>query len=100
MVMAFGTSSNRWTKIALKSSTNEGRSRVLALLQDQIMGRLAVVEARDPSHKPLKDNGVFGSAGHRSVRPSWIPAHFFRNQRKFLQYAATAHPNRRCRDES
>src|SRR6266702_8321442 len=99
MVMAFGTSSNRWTKIALKSSTNEGRSRVLALLQDQIMGRLAVVEARAPSHKPLKDNGVFGSA-IGCVRPSWIPAHFFRNQRKFLQYAAAAHPSRRCRDES
>src|SRR6266581_8837319 len=77
MVMTFGTSSNRWTKIALKSSTNEGRSRVLALLQDQITGRLAVAEARAPSHKPLKDNRVFGNAGHRERSTAVDTGSFF-----------------------
>src|SRR6266576_1533934 len=100
MVMAFGTSSNRWTKIALKSSTNEGRSRVLALLQDQITGRPPVVETRAPSHKLLKDNRVFGSAGHRERSTAVDTGAFFPESAKFLQYAATAHPNRRCRDES
>ncbi|HYS85298.1 MAG TPA: hypothetical protein VEN78_09895 [Bradyrhizobium sp.] len=75
--MTFGTSSNRWTKIALKSSTNEGRSRVLALLQDQITGRLAVAEARAPSHKRLKDNRVFGNAGHRERSTAVDPGSFF-----------------------
>jgi len=58
--MAFGTFVESWTKIALKSSTNEGRGPRPRLAADQITGRLAVVEARASSHKPLKDNRVFG----------------------------------------